>query len=135
MRRPRQLPRRSRPDRLSIAPQAFSPARASAQREPRSLVPWHAAPNERPGVASLASLARSLDPIGRCDRGEELHQDAKVVESARRDELRTRRTPAELAEFAWLVEELRVQTFAPELKTAVPVSAQRVEDAWARLIR
>jgi ATP-dependent helicase HrpA len=40
---------------------------------------------------------------------------------------------AELDEFGWLLEELRVQTFAPELKTAVPVSAQRMQEAWARV--
>jgi len=42
---------------------------------------------------------------------------------------------AELEEFGWLVEELRVQTFAPELKTAVPVSAQRLQDLWSRFAR
>ena len=38
-------------------------------------------------------------------------------------------------EIGWLLEEFRVQTFAPELKTAVPVSAQRLTDAWSRLGR
>ncbi|MGN6109485.1 MAG: ATP-dependent RNA helicase HrpA [Kofleriaceae bacterium] len=42
---------------------------------------------------------------------------------------------AERAELRWLVEELRVQTFAPELKTAVPISVQRLEEAWSRLAR
>nr|HEX4316852.1 ATP-dependent RNA helicase HrpA [Kofleriaceae bacterium] len=41
----------------------------------------------------------------------------------------------ELDELAWLVEELRVQVFAPELKTVVPVSPQRVQDLWASLQR
>ena len=36
---------------------------------------------------------------------------------------------------AGCVEELRVQTFAPELKTAVPVSAQRLHDLWSRFAR
>jgi ATP-dependent helicase HrpA len=54
----------------------------------------------------------------------------------KRDELATRDLPlAELEEFGWLVEEFRVQTFAPELKTAVPVSAQRLQDAWGRIAR
>ncbi|MEO8700943.1 MAG: ATP-dependent RNA helicase HrpA [Kofleriaceae bacterium] len=39
------------------------------------------------------------------------------------------------AELGWLLEEFRVQTFAPELKTAVPISAQRLQDAWSRLPR
>ena len=54
---------------------------------------------------------------------------------AKRDELRTRRSAAEIEELAWLIEELRVQTFAPELKTAGPVSAQRLQDVWNRLTR
>jgi hypothetical protein len=33
------------------------------------------------------------------------------------------------------VEELRVQLFAPELKTAMPVSPQRLQDVWARVSR
>jgi len=41
----------------------------------------------------------------------------------------------ELEEFGWLLEEFRVQTFAPELKTAVPVSAQRLQDLWSRVAR
>jgi ATP-dependent helicase HrpA len=41
----------------------------------------------------------------------------------------------ERTELLWLIEELRVQTFAPELKTAVPISVQRLQDSWARLAR
>ena len=54
----------------------------------------------------------------------------------RRDELRSRNQPLdELDEFHWLVEELRVQIFAPELKTAVSVSPQRLQEIWARISR
>ncbi len=35
-----------------------------------------------------------------------------------------------LDELGWLLEELRVQTFAPELKTAVPVSLKRLQELW-----
>jgi ATP-dependent helicase HrpA len=53
-----------------------------------------------------------------------------------RDELRTKgRSLTEIEEFGWLIEELRVQTFAPELKTAVPVSPQRLKDVWAKVSR
>jgi ATP-dependent helicase HrpA len=34
-----------------------------------------------------------------------------------------------------MIEELRVQTFAPELGTAVPVSPQRLQDLWGTLTR
>ena len=39
----------------------------------------------------------------------------------------------ELEEFGWLLEELRVQTFAPELKTAVSISLPRLQEQWAKL--
>ena len=54
----------------------------------------------------------------------------------KRDELLRRgRSRAELDELGWLIEELRVQIFAPELKTAVPVSVARVADLWKALSR
>ena len=54
----------------------------------------------------------------------------------KRDQLRAQaRQLAELDDFGWLIEEFRVQTFAPELKTAVPVSPQRLQDVWAKLAR
>ena len=56
--------------------------------------------------------------------------------AARRDELRAKgRSTAELDDFGWLLEELRVQVFAPELKTAVAVSLPRVRELWASLSR
>ncbi|MBA2689327.1 MAG: ATP-dependent RNA helicase HrpA [Burkholderiales bacterium] len=39
----------------------------------------------------------------------------------------------QLAEFRWLIEELRVSLFAQELKTPMPVSVKRLEKAWAML--
>ncbi|HVV88191.1 MAG TPA: ATP-dependent RNA helicase HrpA [Kofleriaceae bacterium] len=39
--------------------------------------------------------------------------------------------PAGLVDFGWLLEELRVQTFAPELGTAASVSPARLRDLWA----
>jgi ATP-dependent helicase HrpA len=55
---------------------------------------------------------------------------------ARRADLRARgRTDEELEGFAWLVEELRVHVFAPELRTAVPVSPARVQELWTALSR
>ena len=40
------------------------------------------------------------------------------------------RTSAELEQFGWLLEELRVSLFAQELKTPVPVSAKRLARLW-----
>ena len=39
----------------------------------------------------------------------------------------------QLFEFRWMLEELRVSLFAPELKTAYPVSAQRLQKQWQSL--
>ena len=41
-----------------------------------------------------------------------------------------RRPVAELEQFGWLLEELRVSLFAQELKTPVPVSAKRLAKLW-----
>ena len=38
-----------------------------------------------------------------------------------------------MLEFRWLLEELRVSFFAQELKTPQPVSAKRLDKAWAQL--
>jgi ATP-dependent helicase HrpA len=42
---------------------------------------------------------------------------------------------AALENFRWLLEELAVSLFAQELKTPIPVSAKRLEKAWAELCR
>jgi len=43
---------------------------------------------------------------------------------------RERKSSAELEQFGWLLEELRVSLFAQELKTPVPVSAKRLAKLW-----
>jgi ATP-dependent helicase HrpA len=51
-----------------------------------------------------------------------------------RDERRARGVPlGELEDFASTIEELRVQTFAPELRTAVPVSLPRIHERWTAI--
>ena len=37
---------------------------------------------------------------------------------------------AELEQFGWLLQELRVSLFAQELRTPVPVSAKRLAKLW-----
>ncbi|HCV12431.1 MAG TPA: hypothetical protein DGC76_01790, partial [Candidatus Accumulibacter sp.] len=37
---------------------------------------------------------------------------------------------AQLEQFRWLLEELRVQLFAQELRTPVPVSTKRLQKMW-----
>jgi ATP-dependent helicase HrpA len=115
------------------------------QSQLRHLTPdelWHTIPLDRvPHVqrylrAVVIRLQRqALDP--RKDQ----QKAASVVPLwqsfvARRDELvRKGRSERELDELGWWIEELRVQVFAPELKTAVPVSPARVQEVWAALNR
>jgi ATP-dependent helicase HrpA len=55
---------------------------------------------------------------------------------ARRAELRSKgRTDAELDEYRWLLEELRVHVFAPELKPAVAITPARAQQLWGALSR
>lgn len=42
---------------------------------------------------------------------------------------------AELEQFGWLLEELRVSLFAQSLKTPVPVSAKRLGKLWQSIRR
>ncbi len=42
--------------------------------------------------------------------------------------------PPQDDDFRWLLEEYRVSLFAQQLKTAVPVSAKRLADAWQKRV-
>jgi ATP-dependent helicase HrpA len=54
---------------------------------------------------------------------------------AREAELRAKgRTQKELDDFGWLLEELRVHVFAPEVKAAVTISPARAQEMWASLV-
>jgi ATP-dependent helicase HrpA len=49
----------------------------------------------------------------------------------RRSDLLSRGVPEEEVEsFRWMIEELRVSVFAPEIRAAVPVSPQRLSEMW-----
>ena len=54
---------------------------------------------------------------------------------ARRASLRARQGVGEpqIEQFRWLLEELRVQLFAQELRTPVPVSSKRLQKMWESL--
>jgi ATP-dependent helicase HrpA len=56
-----------------------------------------------------------------------LREDAKQRKSGTVD--------PQLEQFHWLLEELRVQLFAQELKTPVPVSAKRLQKMWQTMKR
>jgi ATP-dependent helicase HrpA len=98
-------------------------------------------------LARLVHITRYLRAIGvrlqrqANDPQKDQQKAAQVVPFwqrylTRREELRAKgRVLDEIDDFGWLIEELRVQTFAPELKTAVPVSPQRLQDVWAIVSR
>ncbi|HRC54587.1 MAG TPA: ATP-dependent RNA helicase HrpA [Kofleriaceae bacterium] len=102
---------------------------------------------QRTSVTRLGHIARYAKAI--CvrlqrqanDPPKDLHKATQVTPLwqgylKKLDERRAKGHPvAELEEFGWLVEELRVQVFAPELKTAVPISPQRLQDLWNGLSR
>jgi ATP-dependent helicase HrpA len=56
-----------------------------------------------------------------------LRDQAKQLKSGSRD--------PQLEQFRWLLEELRVQLFAQELKTPVPVSVKRLSKMWQTMSR
>jgi ATP-dependent helicase HrpA len=66
-------------------------------------------------------------------RDAQLAAEVAPLETRYRERVKAERglRPPGEDEFRWLLEELRVSLFAQQLKTRVPVSARRLEDAWA----
>jgi ATP-dependent helicase HrpA len=56
-----------------------------------------------------------------------------AVEQPYRREAARRAGSAEVEQFGWLLEELRVSLFAQELRTPVPVSVKRLTKLWQTL--
>ena len=84
-------------------------------------------------AAGLRLEKLRADPARDAQRSAEL----APLEQAWRREVSSRaklggpsRTAAELEQFGWLLEELRVSLFAQELRTPVPVSAKRLAKLW-----
>jgi ATP-dependent helicase HrpA len=67
-------------------------------------------------------------------RDAQLAAEIAPIEARYRERVRVERglKPPGEDEFRWLLEEFRVSLFAQALKTRVPVSARRLEDAWAQ---
>ncbi len=90
-------------------------------------------------VARLVHITRYLKAIGvrlqRASHDVQKDQQKAAVVAPFWQKFQALPLTPERTELLWLIEELRVQTFAPELKTAVPISAQRLQEAWTRLAR
>jgi ATP-dependent helicase HrpA len=70
--------------------------------------------------------ARALAELGPLE-AQWLREDARQRKSGGADR--------QLEQFRWLLEELRVQLFAQELRTPVPVSAKRLQKLWQTVTR
>ena len=86
----------------------------------------------------LAALSHRLDKLPQDPRRDAvLTASMAAVQSACLHQVQGvpagRQIPAALREVGWMIEELRVSLFAQHLKTARPVSVQRVEKALAQL--
>jgi ATP-dependent helicase HrpA len=72
-------------------------------------------------------------------RDQRLAADIAALEQPYQRELAVRRrsgaVDAELEQFGWLIEELRVSLFAQELRTPVPVSVKRLTKLWQSVRR
>jgi ATP-dependent helicase HrpA len=73
------------------------------------------------GLARDAAAAAELAPLWKL-----------YVEREQQHQARGLHDPA-LAQFRWMLEELRVSLFAQELKTSVPVSVKRLEAMWEQV--
>jgi ATP-dependent helicase HrpA len=82
----------------------------------------------------LQAIEQRLEKLGRdARRDAQLAAEIAPLETRYRERVKAERgvkPPAE-DEFRWLLEEFRVSLFAQQLKTRVPVSARRLNDAWA----
>jgi len=66
------------------------------------------------GLQIIRPLQRQLDEMTR------RHAQRGIIDPA-------------LAEYRWLLEEFRISVFAQEIKTTVPVSAQKLDAVWRRV--
>jgi ATP-dependent helicase HrpA len=86
-------------------------------------------------AASLRLDKLRVDPARDARAAAEIAQfETRVL----REEARQRKggsVDPQLAQFRWLLEEFRVQAFAQELRTPVPVSAKRLTKLWQTLVR
>ncbi len=86
----------------------------------------------------LKAIAARLDKL-KADPARDAARQAELAQLATpfQRELAARKGVADprLAEFRWLLEELRVSLFAQELRTPMPVSAKRLQKVWESLRR
>ncbi|MCU0938955.1 MAG: DUF3418 domain-containing protein, partial [Burkholderiaceae bacterium] len=86
----------------------------------------------------LKAIATRLDKL-KADPARDAQRQAELALLATpfQRELAARKGVADprLAEFRWLLEELRVSLFAQELRTPMPVSVKRLQKVWESVRR
>jgi ATP-dependent helicase HrpA len=124
---------------LAALPKAAEPAAADIRAQLAWLVPagfllvtpWERL-KEYPRY--LQAIEQRLEKLGRDPRRDgQLAAEIAPLETRYRDRVKAERglRPPGDDEFRWLLEEFRVSLFAQQLKTRVPVSARRLNEAWA----
>ncbi len=95
--------------------------------------PWSQLPHL---VRYLKAIALRLDKV----RADPARDTARMAEVRAQEQRHTRLlagrkgvADARMAEFRWLLEELRVSFFAQELRTPQPVSVKRLDKVWAQI--
>ncbi|HWE95581.1 MAG TPA: DUF3418 domain-containing protein [Tepidisphaeraceae bacterium] len=87
-------------------------------------------------LKAMAVRLRKLNNAGLTRDTQALQQVAQLWENYKSRAQAFKRMgkyDANLVHFRWLIEELRVSLFAQELKTATPVSVQRLEKLWEQI--
>jgi ATP-dependent helicase HrpA len=95
------------------------------------LTPWHRL-QEYPRY--LQAIEQRLEKAGRDPgRDAQLAAEAAPLETRYRERVKAERglKPPGTDEYRWMLEEFRVSLFAQQLKTRMPISARRLDDAWA----
>jgi ATP-dependent helicase HrpA len=95
------------------------------------LTPWHRL-KEFPRF--LQAIEQRLEKHARDPRRDaQLTAQVALLETRYRERVKAERGTRAPAndEYRWLLEELRVSLFAQQLKTRMPVSARRLEEAWS----
>jgi len=85
--------------------------------------------------AMLLRLDKLSNNLLRDDKGSaELQRRELLLRQAYEDKIRRGQDIAPLASYRWLLEEYRISVFSQPLKTAVPVSAERLDRLWSQLM-
>jgi len=93
---------------------------------------WQQYPRYLKGM--LLRLEKLSNNLLRDDKGSaELQQHELKLRQAYEDRVRRGLDVAPLAMYRWLLEEYRISMFSQPLKTAVPVSAERLDRLWSEL--